>query len=136
MSYVPQRFQGVVVNVVRLADQAVIGADPTNSDFQAFLRWNAAQPTPFNLDPEPWTPPDQVQARRDAAKQNIVSEETLATRCALRVVHAAMSETRAKLNELIAAVGNPSVRPLVNRSWAQLLEAVRDRIDNERDPHT
>ena len=43
----------------RISDSAFIPADPDNSDYSAFLRWQAEGNTPTPADPPPPAPPKQ-----------------------------------------------------------------------------
>lgn len=53
-------------NIVRLADNAFIPADPANSDYAAYQRWLAEGNTPEPADPPPPPPPVTSVAMRQA----------------------------------------------------------------------
>lgn len=43
-------YGGKVTHIIRESDGGSIPVDPKNTDFQEFLRWNAEQETPLDLD--------------------------------------------------------------------------------------
>lgn len=79
-----------------------------------------------------------VTALRQGAKDHIVADtpEAKAMRNAFRVVMQSLIETRTKVNQLVNAQNSAhgtSIAQLPNRTWAQVLAATKNEIDNETD---
>lgn len=72
---------GGCLGVIRLSDFASIEEDPANMDWQDFLAWNAAQPTPLDLSdlPLPEPTPSELNA---AAIRTFLTNEVEALRTA------------------------------------------------------
>ena len=74
---------------------------------------------------------ERLKLKKKKAKQAISGESPsdLANRVALRVIYESLIETRAAINTLASNPG--AFTPLVNRTWEEALQYVRNRIDQE-----
>ena len=81
-------------------------------------------------------------ALKIAAKTAVTNRDEimLASRSGLRVAYKSLLETRNAINALIDHLNNPLQNPipekLPNRTWAQVITATKNEIDNETDPNT
>ncbi len=99
-----------------VAGQQVLSSFDINGTGPDTLNRNAAQAVATSFDPFP-----------------------MMARNGFRIVFASLVETRNKVNELVAAVNGKlgtSIQPLTNRTWGQVVQALKAAVQAESDPNT